>query len=458
MKITLKNIGVIQEAEFELGDLTIICGENNMGKTYAAYALYGFLIGWKLGLKAPVNSGTLDDIIQKGTGRIDLEKLARDREDILERGCVAYTKSLQRVFASREKFSEATFRVHLDGYETPSRKLKRRVRIGEKSHIAIANLEDNLSLFTVSLVHEGKLEIPREFIETILSDVFVEILFSSVFPDTYIASAERTGAAIFRKELDFARNRLLEEMKHDKKIDPMELLLKVYQDYALPVRDNVEFTRNIESLSKQESFLARDHPDILKDFSDIIGGEYDVRNEDVFFKPKKGRRKLPMNESSSAVRSLLDIGMYLNHAAEPGDLLIIDEPELNLHPVNQRRVARLFARLVNLGIKVFITTHSDYIIKELNTLIMLKQDKEYLKKIADEYSYKSSEFLSAEKVKLYIAKKASIRRLGKSRKSNCQTLVPADINQKEGIEVPSFDETINEMNKIQDMIVWRNGE
>ena len=61
---------------------------------------------------------------------------------------------------------------------------------------------------------------------------------------------------------------------------------------------------------------------------------------------------------------------------------MVDEPELNLHPENQRRIAQLFARLVNLGIRVFVTTHSDYIVKELNTLIMLNQDKPYLKQIA----------------------------------------------------------------------------
>ncbi len=41
--------------------------------------------------------------------------------------------------------------------------------------------------------------------------------------------------------------------------------------------------------------------------------------------------------------------------------------ELNLQLENQRRVARLFARLINVGVKVFVTTHSDYIVKELNT-------------------------------------------------------------------------------------------
>ena len=39
----LKNLGIIKQAEFSLGDLTIICGENNTGKTYITYALYGFL-------------------------------------------------------------------------------------------------------------------------------------------------------------------------------------------------------------------------------------------------------------------------------------------------------------------------------------------------------------------------------------------------------------------------------
>ena len=43
LKVSLKNVGMLDEAEFEVGDLTIICGENNTSKTYAAYSLYGYL-------------------------------------------------------------------------------------------------------------------------------------------------------------------------------------------------------------------------------------------------------------------------------------------------------------------------------------------------------------------------------------------------------------------------------
>ena len=42
MKIKVANLGIIRQAEFELGDMTIICGKNNSGKTYISYATYGF--------------------------------------------------------------------------------------------------------------------------------------------------------------------------------------------------------------------------------------------------------------------------------------------------------------------------------------------------------------------------------------------------------------------------------
>ena len=47
MDISIKNLGAISEANFTVGDLTVICGKNNTGKTYLTYAVYGFLDFWK---------------------------------------------------------------------------------------------------------------------------------------------------------------------------------------------------------------------------------------------------------------------------------------------------------------------------------------------------------------------------------------------------------------------------
>lgn len=47
LTIELKNLDILKQAKFSLGDFTLICGENNTGKTYAACALYGFLSSWR---------------------------------------------------------------------------------------------------------------------------------------------------------------------------------------------------------------------------------------------------------------------------------------------------------------------------------------------------------------------------------------------------------------------------
>ena len=110
---------------------------------------------------------------------------------------------------------------------------------------------------------------------------------------------------------------------------------------------------------------------------------------------------------------------------------------------------------MNLGVKVFITTHSDYIVKELNTLIMLNHDKPHLKRIAEENGYRDSELINVDQVKVYIAEKALMPlEEGQKRRKSGHTLVPAKVHPRFGIGVSSFDKTIDDMNRIQDEIVW----
>ena len=72
----------------------------------------------------------------------------------------------------------------------------------------------------------------------------------------------------------------------------------------------MDFIRNLEDISKRQSFIAKEHSKAaLKDFADIIGGEFTIEQDDqLYYIPKGTRLKLTMIESSSAVRSLLDIG------------------------------------------------------------------------------------------------------------------------------------------------------
>ncbi|MDF0553212.1 ATP-binding protein [Kamptonema sp. UHCC 0994] len=458
MKIKVKNLGVLKQAEFTLGDLTIICGGNNTGKTYATYALFGFLFTWQRIFLIEIKDNKIQQLLTDGVIRLDLQEYVKQVKQIVDIACHAYTQRLPQIFAApAERFKNTDFQVSIDIKNISfGGRFERTIGSANAEIFSLIKSEDSTELVVTLLVEKEKVKIPNEILRSTIADALKDIIFAEIIPRPFIASAERTGTAIFRKELNFARNRLLDEMgQANNNINPMKLFLKVYQNYALPIETNVDFTRQLETLVKTTSFIADNHPDVLADFADIIGGEYTVnRNDQLYYVPHGKRVKLSMDQSSSAVRSLLDIGFYLKHEAQMGDLLMVDEPELNLHPENQRRVARLFARLVNLGIKVFITTHSDYIIKELNTLIMLNHDKPHLKRIAEEEGYRKEELISSEKIKVYIAEEALIVLEGKTRKTKCQTLTPADIDPEMGIEARSFDTTIETMNRIQEAIVW----
>ncbi|MBT8419896.1 MAG: AAA family ATPase [Gammaproteobacteria bacterium] len=474
MKIRVENLGVLQQAEFTLGDLTIICGENNTGKTYATYALYGFLSNWREAISIPIPEETIQALLSDGAISIDITEYQKKAPSLLENGCFAYIGQLPRIFAApKERFKESKFLVSVAHDDMDiSREYENIIRTAENNIglFSLTKAQDSTDLVITLLVEKETLKIPQGTFARVIADVLKTIIFAPLFSATFIASAERTGAVTFRKELDFARNRVVDKVgrffeeigKDREKLNPIKLFStfidedEVYEGYALPVDKNVEFTRQLEAISKKTSILSENHPEILSDFSDIVGGEYTVTQHDqLYFLPKgKHSVKLTMDESSSAVRSLLDIGFYLKHIAKPGDILMVDEPELNLHPENQRRVARLFARLVNLGIKVFITTHSDYIIKELNTLIMLNGDRPHLKRIIEQEGYLPQELLSPDRIRVYIAEEGLIKQEGKRRRVRALTFTPADIDPELGIEVGSFDKTIGTMNRIQDDIIW----
>ena len=464
MKISVENLGVLKQAEFELGDLTIICGSNNTGKTYATYALYGFLFDWRENLDVRIPGRQISTLMNDGVTRIDITSYIEKSADILVRGCQSYSQRLSQIFASKPThFKNSKFRVGLDPKEIPAAAklgFNQRIRSGKGEYFSLDKAEGETVLVASLLATAEKVELPGSMIEEVIARAIKDVIFGSFFPRPFIASTERTGAAIFRKELNFARNRLLEEMSRtDKDIDPMELLFKTYQDYAWPVKANVDFVRRLDVVARGESFLGKNHSWVLDDFADIIGGRYVVESDDtIYFEPAGARARLAMEESSSAVRSLLEIGFYLRHVAQRGDLLMVDEPELNLHPENQRRVARLFACLINLGIRVFVTTHSDYIVKEFNTLIMLNNDTPGLKRIAEREGYRVEELVPADRVRVYIAEKAPTMLKNKTREIECQTLVPAPVDPEMGIEARSFDETINKMNEIQEAIVWGGDE
>ena len=67
--------------------------------------------------------------------------------------------------------------------------------------------------------------------------------------------------------------------------------------------------------------------------------------------------------------------LFLRGGIRPGDTLIIEEPEAHLHPGAQTEIALTLAGLVRAGVRVVVTTHSDWLLKEIANLIRIGELK-----------------------------------------------------------------------------------
>ena len=466
MKVSIENLGVIKEADFEIGDLTIICGKNNTGKTYATHATYGFLAALS-GMDFPVSKEVIEKLIKGDSVILPLSDYRKSLNRRLKNFSKKYSQDIDGVFAGSERqFKNADFCFQLntkDGSLVFSN-VQARVGFNGGYNLDIQSSKDKASLEINSTVNKVSDEEPHH--RTIAREIsrWIGKALLGTVPRPFIASAERIGVAIFQRELDFTKNRLWELVnKYGKKPHPsLSLLHEEFGGiYPLATRRNIDFIRWLPGVAHVESDLLKEHPKIIDFFSGIVGGELKISKEGIItFTPASNKSvRLTLLESSSSVRTLLDINFYLLHHAKPGDILIIDEPELNLHPENQRLIARLFARLVNADIKVFISTHSDYIIKELNTLIMLNEDDKRLKKFAKEEGYIKDELLKTDQVNAYMMKEPPEGESNGDKKlPKYQALERMEIDSDRGMHAESFDETIIDMNRIQKEIIWGGDE
>ena len=91
---------------------------------------------------------------------------------------------------------------------------------------------------------------------------------------------------------------------------------------------------------------------------------------DFKFSPSKIGKVFSMQQSSSMISEIAPIVITLRYLVNPNDLVIIEEPEAHLHPSAQIALIQCLVKLINCGVKVFITTHSDWILRAVHNLVL----------------------------------------------------------------------------------------
>ena len=100
-----------------------------------------------------------------------------------------------------------------------------------------------------------------------------------------------------------------------------------------------------------------------------VGGLPGVAYPHFTYRPTGWQSGLPLTNTSSMVSELAPVVLYLRHVVGPDDLLIIDEPESHLHPAMQVAFTRRIAEIAGAGVRIILTTHSEWVIEELGNVV-----------------------------------------------------------------------------------------
>jgi hypothetical protein len=438
MKIKCQNFGPIKEGSIDISkDLIIICGANNSGKTYLSYLLYGlFKADHLLNLDSYNLVGDLLNQVKVKNGtsyfRIDIVDLLRKQKANID---IAFSKyaleTVRLIFPQNNIFLETE--IFFDYNEDEIIKLLLTESLGESimapkfenaetkevdiPFISFSKLANNPHLdFKIRRVSadNGSEEITKNeqlCVNDIVFKNFLFQIFGHIKPPVKLFPSERIAIDIFSSAIISSNESLLVEsektqiMAYVTKGSNLGGSASMNLDeklpyYILPIKDAIIMSNSAIMASQNNgpfhNLGVRIQDEIISGeiYHKKIGNTYDI----VF---KNSEVEVPIQFASSVVKSMASVVIYFKHLATKNDILIIDEPELCLHPDLQRKFAVILAKASREGIKVIISTHSDFLIREFNNLIMLHKDSKEAKILRIKYGaigYSSNSTLNFNRV------------------------------------------------------------
>ena len=413
MKITIDNLGVVRHIEFDTQKpLSLFCGPNGTGKTYVAYVLYS-IANFDISLTRTIRS-----LRNKTISVTELLKKAIKELIELNFGSI-FGVSDDFVF---ERFRYTKVDVSFSDYD-----------------IEIINKESN-EFFNLVKQNET-------YIATNISPVNVRLALSRCIKLIFRAlmlTVERNSIYTFDRELSISRNDLVDRLmalKDKRNVNLSEVLTANSRRYPMAVMDGLRVANDLLNIKKIKGCFFDVASGLEKT---LLHGSVEIsQNGEVEFIVGENIN-LPIQMSSSIVKTLSSLILYLKYIITEGDTLIIDEPEMNLHPDNQILLARIFAQMVNMGIKLVISTHSDYIIRELNNLIMLSGVPDNDMQSFSKLGYDKSMMLKKEDVAAYMFN---------FDKDNLVTVENLDVTET-GFEVSTIDAAINSINEASEELYY----
>ncbi len=121
--------------------------------------------------------------------------------------------------------------------------------------------------------------------------------------------------------------------------------------------------RNTDNKGIYDGEFYKELDDFKIKIDGLIGGKFKYDEENKIFLFEKDGEDYPMQNTSSGLKQLGIIQLLLeNRELTENSFLILDEPEVHLHPEFQVQFAEILVLLAkNLNITVYVNTHSPFL-------------------------------------------------------------------------------------------------
>ncbi|WP_158333095.1 AAA family ATPase [Burkholderia sp. KJ006] len=370
MKLTLEGIGTIQKASVELNGLTVIAGENDTGKSTVGKVFFAIA-------QAFTNFSIAVRKQQANRIRSDMERIymALRREfDLAERPDIrnlfsvvrshaldpsslpiADITALLRSLNAEKENPERTKILEILLQRVAELQLSLNENVDQKSQIGKLIHRALNSEFAGELLNKPNCQ--RAYIS--LSDGATSIL-EMWATDTKLENFKGTEPLGIRDATLIDGPAILQYCSAIRGYDPTgETYL--FSGGSIPYHA-VDLSNKLQTAKARQSLKGIP----VDDFGAIFKGEMYYDEERKSFVLSRGGIKVPANNVASGIKALSIVDM-LNKSdyLRPETLLILDEPETNLHPTWQIEYAKIICNLAASGVKVLVTTHSPYMLEAL---------------------------------------------------------------------------------------------
>jgi len=394
--IRLVNVGLVRDASLTTTAFSMIMGPNNSGKSTAATALYAAVkVGAALASR-PRSAGTLW-ASQSAGGSAVVDGVIRAL-DVTPDAVVAQERLLTAIRAQVEPVMKAVI-------EDFGRRFIKELEVGlgaTLADVATHDLETGRRLplkiivesqqpaWTVTIRLRGdKPSVTAAVIETVTVDPDRLPLFALRLPGPpdehrttelrYIAFefVNQVGSATFASwpagahYLPAARAGLLQSHRLVAAAMFQRSPMVGLGEVSMPSLSGVvaDFVSEILLSQPKRAPFAKFAKQIEQEV--LSGSVRQVSTEtgypEIEFTDAHG--SYPVHRTSSMVSELAPIVLLLQRSIAAGDLLLIEEPESHLHPATQVTLAKVLFQLAQSGVLVFVTTHSDFFVSEVNNLL-----------------------------------------------------------------------------------------